>query len=82
VVLVPMRHHQNDLVFSDFSVRDQGVGGSNPLAPTIFPCKTQFSEDLIDEQRSRFYLSSTFGPGIGAQFDPQIILSKCARALR
>jgi hypothetical protein len=28
--------------FSDTPVRDQGVGGSNPLAPTISPYKTGF----------------------------------------
>ena len=29
-----MRYYQNDSGFPDFSVRDQEVGGSNPLAPT------------------------------------------------
>src|SRR6266702_6513733 len=29
----------NEIVFL-LLVRDQGVGGSNPLAPTILPCKT------------------------------------------
>jgi hypothetical protein len=31
-----MRHHQDDLGFLDYSVRDQEAGGSNPLAPTTF----------------------------------------------
>ena len=34
MVLVRMRHHRNDLGFYEFLVRDQEVGGSNPLAPT------------------------------------------------
>ena len=36
VVLVRMRHHQNDLEFFETMVRDQEDGGSNPLAPTNF----------------------------------------------
>jgi hypothetical protein len=32
----PQRHHRNDLVFLKLTVRDQEVGGSNPLAPTNY----------------------------------------------
>ena len=35
MVLTRMRHQQKDFSIFENTVRDQEVGGSNPLAPTI-----------------------------------------------
>jgi len=58
--LFPKRHQVKHFGFCTFIVRDQGVGGSNPLSPTIFlslfqtasqSSATSLSLNKIDQQR-------------------------------
>jgi hypothetical protein len=78
VVLVPMRHHRNDLVFSDFSVRDQGVGGSNPLAPTILsPQIQQLHAAFLEATAARFGCESC--ETLAGRTKPRPILSHHSR---